>query len=80
VSRTAAPTVCTHGRAGYCHDAATAEERAAFDGLHRHAYEWALPIGRDEAEAYAAAYAAAYFDAPDDAPRHSWDALAKLVV
>lgn len=49
---------CQHGYEGYCHDEATPEQREAMRLLYEHAFNWALPYGRDEAERYAAAYAA----------------------
>jgi hypothetical protein len=49
---------CQHGNEGYCHDEATPAEREAMRSLHEHAFNWALPYGRDEAERYAAAYTA----------------------
>ena len=63
--------MCRHGHTGYCHDEATPEQRQAFNFLHAHAYAWALPYGRDEAEEYASRFAAQNFDAPDDAGSHS---------
>lgn len=50
---------CDHGRAGYCHDEATPEQRLALAGAHTFAYAWAVGVGiePDEAEAFAAWYA-----------------------
>jgi hypothetical protein len=71
--------MCQHGHEGYCYDEATHEQREAFDMLHRHAYEWALPAGRDEAEAYAAAYAAEnYAYGIEEATRHSQELYDRL--
>lgn len=71
--------MCQHGREGYCHDEALPEQREAFDTLHRHAYAWALPAGRDEAETYASAYAAEnYAYGIEEAPRHSQELFARL--
>lgn len=69
---------CQHGREGYCHDEATPAEREAMTVLHRHAYNWALPYGRDEAEQYATRYAANYYQFLDDAPAHNHDRFIEL--
>jgi hypothetical protein len=68
--------ICSHGETvAYCYDDATPAQRAQFDSLHRHAYEWTAGghgvRTRDEAEAYAAWFAGLYWaDADEDVPPH----------
>lgn len=71
--------ICVHGEnVTVCWDSLTLDQRAVFDDLYRHAYDWALEsaTGGDTelAEAYATWYAADNYQSFEDASWHSFDA------
>lgn len=50
-------STCGHGRSGFCWDAASAEDRDAFEGSYRGAYGFLEQYDRVEAEAFASWFA-----------------------
>jgi hypothetical protein len=73
----ATPTLCSHGREGFCWDDLTPAERESADFIFRHAFDWAAGGDLGEAEAYASWYVRTYGVDVEEVPNHrtAWEAF-----